>query len=80
MSPPGDLPFCDGIPSGLSSAGQDRAELEARHDARRTTVERRQEQAACLLVGRSAQPPPRSAKIKIGILRLEARCRSMNNF
>lgn len=45
--------------------------LEARHDAKRATAETRHEQAACLLVGRSAQPPPHNAKIKIGILCLE---------
>ena len=71
VSPPGDFPFSDRISSGLSFVGRDRVKLEARHDAKRATAETRHEQAACLLVGRSAQPPPHNAKIKIGILCLE---------
>lgn len=44
----------------------DGGKLEERHDARRTTEEVSHEQAECLWVGRSAWPPPHSAKIKAG--------------
>lgn len=80
MSPPGDFPFSDGISSGFSSVGWDGAKLEARRDARRTTAETRHEQAASLLVGRSAWPPPCSAKIKMGFFfALKSHCHCMNN-